>query len=95
MLEVMINQKKKKKKKKKKKILSIYLNNKGRHEVSDVELLIVLPFKKPFNIGKTTPPRVVLSICHGVWGKHELRRVHQNLWVILTYQLTLHPLYQV
>ena len=48
--------KKKKKKKKKKKILSIYLNNKGRHEVSDVELLIVLPFKKPFNIGKTTPP---------------------------------------
>ena len=30
---------------------SIYLNSKGRHEASDVELLIVQPLKKPLGIG--------------------------------------------
>ena len=37
-----------------------------------VELLVVQPLKEPLGIGNTTPPRVVLSISHGVWGKHEL-----------------------
>ena len=55
------------------------MNSKGRHEVSDVELLIVQPFKKPLGIGNATPPRVVLSISRAVWGKHEVRRVHWNL----------------
>ena len=72
--------------------MSIYLSSKGRHEASDIEPLIVQPLKKLPSIGNTTPPRVVLSISHGVWGKHELKRVHQNLWVILTHQLAPHPL---
>ena len=58
--------KKKKKKKKKKRRLSIYLNSKGRHEVSDVELLIVQPLKKPLSIGNITPSRVVFNINYGV-----------------------------
>ena len=56
----------KKKKKKKKRRLSIYLNSKGRHEVSDVELLIVQPLKKPLSIGNITPSRVVFNINYGV-----------------------------
>ena len=64
------------KKKEKKKRLNIYLSSKGRHEASDVELLVVQPLKKPLSIGNTTPPRFVLSISHRVWDKHELRRVH-------------------
>ena len=79
--------------KKKEKRLSIYLNSKGRHEASNVELLIVQPLKKLLGIGNVAPPQVVLSISHGVWGKHELRRVHRNLWFILTHQLASHSLH--
>ena len=60
---------KRKKKIEKKKRLSIYLNSKGRHEASNVELLIVQPLKKPLGIGNTTPPQVVFSFSHGVWGQ--------------------------
>ena len=70
---------KQKRKKEKKKRLSIYLNNKGRHETSDVELIIVQPLKKPLGIGNATPPQVVFSINHGVRSKHELKKVHRNL----------------
>ena len=35
--------------------LSIYPNSEGRHETSDVELLIVQPLKKPPDIRNTTP----------------------------------------
>ena len=38
------------------------MNIKGRHEASDVELLIVQPLKKPLGIGNTAPPGVVFSI---------------------------------
>ena len=62
---------------------------------SDVELLIVQLLKKLLGIGNTIPPRVLLSISHGVWGKHELRWVHQILWVIPTHQLAPHPLRQI
>ena len=75
--------------------MSIYLNSKRRHEASDVELLIVQPLKKLLSIGNTTPPRVLSSINHGMWGKHQLRWVHQNLWVIPTHQLAPHPLRQI
>ena len=37
------------------------MNSKGRHEASDVELLIVQTLKKPLSIGNTTPPKVVLE----------------------------------
>ena len=47
------------KKKKKKKRLSIYLNSKGRHEESNVKILIVQPFKKLLDIGNAAPSRVV------------------------------------
>ena len=87
--------KKGKEKEEKKKRLSIYLSSMGRHEMGDVELLIVQPFKEPLSVGNTTPPWIVLNINHGVWGKYELRRIHQNLWVIPTHQLTPHPLCQV
>jgi len=86
---------KKKKKKKKKKRLSIYLSSKGRHEAGDVEFLIIQSIMEPPDIGNAFPPRVVLSISYGVWGKHELRRIHRNLWDISTHQLTPHPLRQV
>ena len=86
---------KKKEREKKNKSLSIYLNSKRRHKASDVELLIVQPLKKLLSIGNTTPPRVVFSISHGVWGKRELNKVPQNLWVIPTHQLVPHPLYQI
>ena len=49
--------------------MSIYLNSKGRHEASNVELLIVQPLKKPLGIGNTIPPQVVFSFSHGVWGQ--------------------------
>ena len=58
-----------------------------------VELLVVQPLKEPLGIRNTTPPRVVLSISHGVWGKHELKRVPWNLWVIYTHQLAPYPLH--
>ena len=83
-LEVM-TKKKEKKKKKKRERLSIYLNSKGMHKVSDFELLIVQLLKKLLSIRNATPPRVIFSISYEVWGKHELKRVHQNLWVILTH----------
>ena len=51
-LEVMTNKEEKKKKKR----LIIYLNSKGRHEASDVELLIIQPLKKLLHIGNATPP---------------------------------------
>ena len=65
--------------------MNIYLDSERRHEASKVELLIVQPLKEPLGIGDTTPPCVLFSFSHGVWGKHELKRVHQNLWVILTH----------
>ena len=65
--------KQRKEREKKYKSLSIYLKSKRRHEASDVELLIIQLLKKPLGIGNTTPPRVALSISHGMWGKHELR----------------------
>ena len=74
-----------KEKEKKKKKLSIYLNNKGRYEIGDAKLLIVQSIKEPLSIGYAIPPRVVLSISHGAWGKHELQRIHRNLWVISTH----------
>ena len=83
-LEVM-TKKKKKKKRKKRERLSIYLNSKGMHKVSDFELLIVQLLKKLLSIRNATPPRVIFSINYGVWAKHELKRVHQNLWVIPTH----------
>ena len=86
---------KEKNREKKYKSLSIYLNSKRKHEASDVELLKVQPLKKSFSIGNTIPPRVVFSIIHGLWGKHELRWVHQNLCVIPTHQLAPHPLRQI
>ena len=45
----------KREKKEKKKRLSIYLNSKERHEVSNVELLLVQPLKKPLDIRNATP----------------------------------------
>ena len=45
--------------KKKKNGLSIYLNSKGRHEESNVKILIVQPFKKLLDIGNAAPSRVV------------------------------------
>ena len=69
----------------KKKSFNIYLGNERRHKMSDVELIIVQPLKKLLSVGNTTPSRVVLYISHGVWGKYELRRVIQNLWVIHTH----------
>ena len=83
-----------KKRQKKYKSLSIYLNSKRRHEASDVEFPIVQPLKKLLGIGNTTPPRVVFIINHGVWAKHELRCIHQNLWVIPTHQLAPYNLRQ-
>ena len=66
---------------------------KGHQKVMQGEYTcIVQPLKKPPNIGNATPLRVVLDIGHGVWGKHELRMVHWNLWVILTHQLAPYPL---
>ena len=62
-LKVMTN---KEKREKKYKSLSIYLDNERRHEASKVELLVVQPLKELFGIGNNTPPRVVLSISHGV-----------------------------
>jgi len=70
---------KEKKREKKYKSLSVYLNSKRKHEASDVELLKVQPLKKPLGIGNTSPPQVVFNISHGVWGKHELSWVYQNL----------------
>ena len=84
-LEVMTKKEKKKKKRKKRERLGIYLNNKGMHKVSDVELLIVQLLKKLLGIRNATPSRVIFSISYEVWGKHELKRVHQNLWVIPTH----------
>ena len=52
-LGVMINKVKEMKRRRRR--LSIYPNNEGRHETSDVELLIVQPLKKPLGIGNTTP----------------------------------------
>ena len=81
--------------KREKKRLSIYLNSEGRHEAGDVELFIVQSFKNPPSVGNTIPPLMVLNISHEMWGKHELKRIHQNLWVIPTHQLSSHPLRQV
>ena len=55
-----------KEKKKKKKRLSIHMNSKGRHEVGDVEFLIVQSIKEPLSIRNATLPRVILGIDHGV-----------------------------
>ena len=41
--------------KRKKKRLSIYLNGKGRHEMTNVELLIVHPLKKSLGMGNAAP----------------------------------------
>ena len=79
---------------KKKKRLSIYLSSKGRHGAGDVEFLIVQSIKEPPGVGNTTPPQIILSIGHGVWCKHKPWRIHRNLWVISTHQLTLHSLCQ-
>ena len=46
---------KQRKKEKKNKSLSIYLNSKRRYEMSDVELVIIQPFKKPFYVRSTAP----------------------------------------
>ena len=73
----------------------MYLNSKRRHKAIDVELIIVQPLKKPLSIGNVATPHVVFSIRHAVWGKHELRRVHQNLWFIPTHQLASHHLRQI
>ena len=53
-LEVMTQ--KKGEREKKNKSLSIYLKGEERQEASDVELLIVQPFKKQLGIKNTTPP---------------------------------------
>ena len=82
-------------KEKKDKRSSIYLNSKGRHEVGDTKFLIVQSIKEPLNVGNATPPQVILSIGYGVWGKLELQRIHQYLWVIFTHQLRPQPLHQV
>ena len=71
-------------KEKKKNRLSIYMSSKGRHKVVDVEFLIIQSIKESSGIGNATPPQVVLNIGHRVWGKHELWRIHWNLWVIST-----------
>ena len=75
--------------------MSMYLNNKRRHKTSDVELIIVQPLKKPLSIGNAATPYIVFNICHEIWGKHELRRVHRNLLFILTHQLASHHLRQI
>ena len=75
-LGVMTKKQKINQKKKKYKSLSIYLNSKRRHEASDVELPIVQLHKKLLGIWDTISPWVLFS--HGVWRKHELRRVHRN-----------------
>ena len=93
LLEAMTNKVKEKEKKKKR--LSIYLSSKERHKTCDVEFLIIQSINELPNIRNATPSQVVLNIGHGVWGKHELRRIHWNLWVISTHQLTPHPLRQV
>ena len=72
-------------KEKKKKRFSIYLNSKGRYKAGDAEFLIVQSIKEPLGVGNATPSQVVLNISHGVWGKHELQRIHQNLWDISTH----------
>ena len=43
-------------KEKKKNRLSIYMSSKGRHEVVDVEFLIIQSIKEPSGIGNATPP---------------------------------------
>ena len=45
-----------KEKEEKNKRLSIYLSSKGRHEVGDIEFLIVQSFKEPPGVGNATPP---------------------------------------
>ena len=75
--------------------MSIYLNSKGRHKASNVKLLTVQPLKKLLRIGNAAPLLVVFSISHGVWGKHELKKVYQNLLFIFTHQLASHSLHMV
>ena len=59
---------------------STYLNSKGGHEASIVELLIVQLLPKLVDIGHTRTPHGILSIGHGEQGKHELRWIHRYLW---------------
>ena len=89
------NNKIKLKGRRRRKRLSIYLNSKGRHKASNVELLTVQPLKKLLRIGNAAPPLVVFSISHEVWGNHELRKVYQNLLFIFTHQLASHSLHMV
>ena len=53
-----------------------YLLNEGRHETSLAKLIIVQIIHKPPDIRNVIPPKLVLNISHGKWGKHELSRIH-------------------
>ena len=72
-----------------------YLDSKGGHEASIVELIIVQLLPNLIGINHAMPPQGILSIGHGERGKHELQRIHKHLWGILTHQLAAHPLCQV
>ena len=72
-----------------------YLDSKGGHEMSTVELIIVQLLHKPVDIGHTKAPQGVLSVSHREQSKHELRQVHRHLYGILTNQLVAHSLCQI
>ena len=51
------------------------LLNEGSHEMSLFELNIIQIIDKPASIGNAIPPKLLLSISHGRWDKHELWRI--------------------
>ena len=56
-----------------------YLDVKGGHKVSMVELIIVQLLPKPIDIGHTRTPMGLLDVVHRKRGKHELRLIHRYL----------------
>ena len=74
--------------------MNTYLNSKGGHEASTVELLVVQFLWHQLSERNATPPQIVLSVRHGTWSKHELWWIHRDSRIICTYQLTPYPLRQ-
>lgn len=50
---------------------SIYLNRKGGHKASTIELIIFQLLPNPIDIGHAKTPQGILGTGHGGWGKHE------------------------
>ena len=65
-----------------------YILWQGRREASLTKLLLVKITHEPLGIGNVIPPQLILSISHRERGKHERRRIHQNLRRVCTHQLT-------